>query len=738
MKTKFLLVLTTFILSATITKAQNDFVTLWDMSLGTGSHTQIKFYTSSKRLGVGLGDWQTVPFSSGGSFNTFGNGLCTITVPANATIKLTLYGSEINFFRMQDTIAGASFVSPSSSQLIDVQSWGSSTNCVSMANMFSHCYNLNIFSATDFPNLNSVLSMFGMFDSCVNLTSVPGIETWNTANVVNMSSTFNNCSNFNSDISLWNTGKVQLFNGMFNNAILFNQPINNWDTKNAIKMSNVFTNATNFNQDISSWDVTKVNLFNGMFDGASNFNQDLSAWAAKFVSTNTVLLQNFLSSSGMSVANYDAFLLACYNNAPNTILLSSNNLKYCTSAAVRNLLITPVISGGKGWTIIGDAPIVPFPVVVSHGATHTGFQYCTYVMNAPGYNTGATERKILDYNKNGNTFNLTNFNIYNRTNDNLTAPVNPNTVSSATYYYQVKNATNTMRISHKRQFVKATGVAAANSFATNGGVIVRLYYDATDTATVLSVAFPVGTLTTKGWYFFTTTASNTTTTAGADVVRAMTPVSPFLNNATDIVPVAWGTESGVKYAEFKITKSGIIGYYAKTTAGVLPITLESFTANKAINYNTLKWTTSAEINLSHYEIESSTNSINYSKLASINAMGASTYSYNDNTKYNSNTYYRLKIVNNDGSISYSPIVVIKANQSAAVSVYPNPVKDKASLQLSNSSMLNSTATLLNAVGMVVKVIYIKTNIQEIDMSNLSSGMYLLKLANGEIMKIMKQ
>ncbi len=90
-----------------------------------------------------------------------------------------------------------------------------------------------------------------------------------------------------------------------------------------------------------------------MFQGAQEaFNQNLGGWNLGAV----INMADMLKNSGLSVANYDATLTGWHNGGyTSKDLGNASPLQYCASAAARANLALPTGSGGKGWTITGDA-----------------------------------------------------------------------------------------------------------------------------------------------------------------------------------------------------------------------------------------------------------------------------------------------------------------------------------------------------------------------------------------------
>src|SRR4029079_19508230 len=95
-------------------------------------------------------------------------------------------------------------------------------------------------------------------------------------------------------------------------------------------------------------------------------------------------------------------------------------------------------------------------------------------------------------------------------------------------------------------------------------------------------------------------------------------------------------------------------------------------------------------------------------------------------------YYRIKQVDKDGRFILSGIKNVRLNvKDIAVSVYPNPIKDFANLTIDLEQDANTIITINDANGKQVKNIQTRllkgANNKKIDMANLSSGSYLLKV-----------
>ncbi|MCU0470618.1 MAG: BspA family leucine-rich repeat surface protein [Arcicella sp.] len=371
----------------------NNFVTRWNlMTLGSGA-TQLNFGVAT--TGTVNYTWQQVGGAGATGSGTFTGtgGTATITgLPSWATIDLSIEPTNFRAFAINN---GAD-----KSRLTEVKEWGN-VPWSSMQNAFWGCNNLNI-TAIDIPNLAGVSNMSNMFSDCSILNNPTNINSWNTSAVTNMSSMFYAARAFNQNIGSWNTGAVTDMSYMFDSAIAFNQNIGSWNTGAVTDMSYMFNFAIAFNQDIGSWNTASVTNMSHMFQRTHSFNQDIGSWNTASVTNmyfmfgeaiafnqdigswntaaliamsymfngasafnqnigswniaNSIYMIDIFRNSGINVANYDAILTA-WNSVgyTNKNLGNVAPLKYCTSAIVRNTLTTPISSGGKGWTITGDA-----------------------------------------------------------------------------------------------------------------------------------------------------------------------------------------------------------------------------------------------------------------------------------------------------------------------------------------------------------------------------------------------
>jgi len=178
-------------------------------------------------------------------------------------------------------------------------------------------------------------------------------------------------------------------------------------------------------------------------------------------------------------------------------------------------------------------------------------------------------------------------------------------------------------------------------------------------------------------------------------------------------------------------------YYPGST---LPVKLASFTATLNNTKADLKWTTAAELNVSHFTVEKSLDGINFTDagivFASGNTMDAMNYNFSDNLSATTApvVYYRLRTVDIDGKTDYSAIRIIRLTRSKtndiSIITYPNPVTNELRITVpanwQNKAVVYEVFTI---GGQLMKRMQTGNSGQTetVNTSNLAPGMYLVKV-----------
>ncbi len=171
----------------------------------------------------------------------------------------------------------------------------------------------------------------------------------------------------------------------------------------------------------------------------------------------------------------------------------------------------------------------------------------------------------------------------------------------------------------------------------------------------------------------------------------------------------------------------------------LPLILNNFSVKSDNCIAHLNWSTSSEINSEKFEIEKSeANTAKWETIGSVRAQGNSstnsTYYFKDDNIFVNNkaVLYRLKMIDIDGSFTYSPVLNAVLNcDEQNLSVFPNPVTNgKFNVSLNSAEKLE--ANLTSTTGQLIKKITLENGINNIDVSELSNGVYILstKFSNG--------
>ncbi|HRG39197.1 MAG TPA: T9SS type A sorting domain-containing protein, partial [Bacteroidia bacterium] len=104
-------------------------------------------------------------------------------------------------------------------------------------------------------------------------------------------------------------------------------------------------------------------------------------------------------------------------------------------------------------------------------------------------------------------------------------------------------------------------------------------------------------------------------------------------------------------------------------------------------------------------------------------------------------FYQVEVVNPSPCDASNVAKALRSNVAASkyvgifeqqknsfvFSVYPNPANNLLTVNLENVNNQNLSLTIYNAIGAVVKTMDIQQNQQQIDVSNLSNGLYMIEL-----------
>ena len=132
----------------------------------------------------------------------------------------------------------------------------------------------------------------------------------------------------------------------------------------------------------------------------------------------------------------------------------------------------------------------------------------------------------------------------------------------------------------------------------------------------------------------------------------------------------------------------------------LPVS--AITASATLNNGiaTITWKAVGEGNVSHYDVEKSTDGTNFSKIGSTVAQSTTTtYSLVDNKVVSGNNYYRIKAVSETGVVNYSNVALLTTNHLSLITVFPNPLKGSTlNIQMGNVVAGKYVLSIYNTLG----------------------------------------
>jgi hypothetical protein len=206
--------------------------------------------------------------------------------------------------------------------------------------------------------------------------------------------------------------------------------------------------------------------------------------------------------------------------------------------------------------------------------------------------------------------------------------------------------------------------------------------------------------------------------------------SPMFN---DITALAVGTGANCNTASYCRTSE-----FSNCINNTLPVEFIGVSAefNKDASA-TVAWQTASELNNNYFVVMRSEDGVNFVSIGVIQGAGnvssVSSHTFIDPSPFSGTNYYKIKQVNLDGSAGYSKIVMAKAAEQAPAKVYPNPAFEKIIVEFMNNGF-DKTYIMYDLLGKIVKTEILNSDDKhELDISDLPSGSYFIKIiTNGTV------
>ena len=178
-----------------------------------------------------------------------------------------------------------------------------------------------------------------------------------------------------------------------------------------------------------------------------------------------------------------------------------------------------------------------------------------------------------------------------------------------------------------------------------------------------------------------------------------------------------------------------------TLISPLPVELLSFEGKNVNHKNELNWSTATEINNDRFEIEKSTDGILFYMIGQVSGNGTkscrSDYQFCDEKPGPGITYYRLRQVDYDGNFNYSEKIAVENTyddfEVISFSISENSFEGE--LILNNKGRESLNILICTSNGQIVSDCQIFPDngfqIIPVPLKNVSSGIYLLKISDGQ-------
>ena len=172
-----------------------------------------------------------------------------------------------------------------------------------------------------------------------------------------------------------------------------------------------------------------------------------------------------------------------------------------------------------------------------------------------------------------------------------------------------------------------------------------------------------------------------------------------------------------------------------TISSVLDVNLLNYQVVDLGQEVAVRWTTTSELNSSHYIVSRSTDGIHYDEIEIITAIGnqfeINSYELKDYAVPSSHVYYKLVHVDFDGSYTLLDVLELETPVlNYNLDIYPNPVEDV--LHIKHNIRSEFKLEINNVYGQLILQQTIEPNrLEEIQLSldNIAEGVYFLTLSN---------
>ena len=206
-------------------------------------------------------------------------------------------------------------------------------------------------------------------------------------------------------------------------------------------------------------------------------------------------------------------------------------------------------------------------------------------------------------------------------------------------------------------------------------------------------------------------------------------------------------QGGLRYGRLGEPDSDADGIVNYQDGSDIPLPLDwlTFEVTQSGGYAILDWTTTNEIDVSHFEIERSTDGEIFDYIGTVPARNVANevnaYQYSDIVLRSKLLYYRVRQVDFDGQHTYSMTrVLIIGETRFDVSLYPNPVSNQVHIELGQAA--EGYYHVIDLSGKTILSGYLPADRTQhtLELGSLSTGVYQVLITIGdqrEVRRIIK-
>ncbi|MEP2671666.1 MAG: T9SS type A sorting domain-containing protein, partial [Cyclobacteriaceae bacterium] len=202
----------------------------------------------------------------------------------------------------------------------------------------------------------------------------------------------------------------------------------------------------------------------------------------------------------------------------------------------------------------------------------------------------------------------------------------------------------------------------------------------------------------------------------------------------DVTPIVGSVSNGVAtFANVDFQNGDRFTLGNTDASSPLPVELVMFKASPLRDAIQLKWTTASELNNDFFTVERSIDGEQWLSITTVAGAGttseAKVYDALDYLPVDGISYYRLRQTDFDGQVSFSAIERVNFISPDGIQVFPNP--SSGVFYLTNSTQLEvENIKVVNNLGQTVFPSITKDGDITLDLSQLSQGIYILKVWDG--------